>query len=266
MKRFFSILLISALVFSLAACSVEEKNEETTQPQTVAVETTTLTVPVIESSTHSKQFKDENGRVVYTVDVIVPQLDEFENESLKAQVNTLSTEIFNDACEKAEPNIANAAKFMDDRNSDIPWAKKIDFEVSFSDGRYLSFVIKEYFSTLGEETQPSLRGATFDVLDSSMLYLSDFVYDADSSLEENANKIADKLLSPRVSEYFYNNRELTDEEKQLVRDAFFYENFYLTSDGIGFFMSKYIFDPMLTGSFACHFTWEQVSGILKLPE
>ena len=52
-----------------------------------------------------------------------------------------------------------------------------------------SVIIKEYFSTLGEETQPSLRGATFDVLDSSMLYLSDFVYDADSSLEENANKI-----------------------------------------------------------------------------
>ena len=46
-------------------------------PETTTAETaptTTLPVPEIEQSTHSEKFRDENGRVVYTVDVVVPHL------------------------------------------------------------------------------------------------------------------------------------------------------------------------------------------------
>lgn len=263
MKRFICVFLISALCLSFASCSV--KNEVTDTTETSTAVTTTLPVPVIDSSTHSKEFKDDSGKVVYTVEVVVPHLEEFENELLKGWVNGLSQDIFNEACDKAESNIENAAKFMESRNSSTPWSRKIDFEVSFSNGRFLSFIIKEYFSMFGEETEPSLKSATFDVIKEMPCSLFDFSREVFSE-EEVISIIADKYLSAYVSNVFFNSQELNDEQRQLVYDAFDYESFYLTSDGIGFYMSRYIFDPTQTGVFTCHYTWSEIAEVLMMPE
>lgn len=261
MKKFICLLLVLAIGLSLASCSLKDELTETT----AAIETTTLPVPVIESSTHKKEFKDENGRTVYTVDVVVPHLEEFDNDVLKSQINILSLDIFEEACEKAESNIVNAAKFMDSRSSETPWSRKIDFEISFSDGRYISFIIRDYFSTLGGETEPSLSSATFNVLDGSPCYLTAFASE-DISKDELSEKIVEKLLCPAVSSFFRNNLPLTEEDKQLVHDSFYPENFYLTSDGIGFYISSYVFEPSSSGEFTVHFTWDEVNGILSIPE
>ncbi|MBQ3006567.1 MAG: hypothetical protein IJD78_03300 [Clostridia bacterium] len=262
MKRLLCIFLAAVLCFSLASCSVKDDTSETTTAETAP--TTTLPVPEIEQSTHSEKFRDENGRIVYTVDVVVPHLDEFENTVLMAQVNTLSNEVFREACEKAELNIENAAKFMDSRNSATPWSRRIDFEVSFLNGRFLSFIIKEYFSSDGTEGEPAYRSATFDVLDGSPCYLTDFAPDTDR--DDIAGKIIDRLLCPSVSSYFYGGQPLNEEQKQLVHDSFFYENFYLTADGVGFYMSSYVFNPQHSGVYTCHYTWDELSGIMALPE
>ncbi|MBQ2842544.1 MAG: hypothetical protein IJE72_05865 [Clostridia bacterium] len=263
MKRFICIFMIFALCFSFASCSLNDKAPDSTE--TSAEVTTTLPAPVIASSEHSKEFKDENGRVVYTVDVVIPQITDFESEAIKDYINEYSLEIFNEACEKAESNFENAARFMDSRGSNTPWSRKIDFEVSFSNGRYLSFIIKEYFSMHGDETEPSLKSSTFDVVNGVPCTLFDFGLDVFSA-NEVMQIIADNYLAPNVSSLFYGGSELTEEQKQLVRDTFDSENFYLTSDGISFYMSKYIFDPMLTGFFTCNFTWSEIAEVLKMPE
>ena len=263
MKRFISLLLIPALAFSIASCSVKEDTAETTVPETAP--TTTLPVPEIGQSTHSEKFKDENGRVVYTVDVVVPHLEEFENTVLMAQINTLSYELFKEACEKAELNIDKAAEFMDSRNISTPWSRRIDFDVSFIDGHFVSFIIREYFTSYGTEGEPTYKSATFSVTDGSPCYLTDFAPDG-TTREELAEKIVEKLLCPEVSDYFYGGQPLDEERIQLVRDSFFYENFYLTADGVGFYMNSYVFNPQHSEEFTCHFTWDELSGIMALPE
>lgn len=261
MKRFISLILISTLVFSFASCSL---SDDITEPITEAAPTTTLPVPEIDESTYSEKFKDENGRVVYTVDVIVPHLEEFDNSVLMAQVNTLSYELFKEACGKAELNIEKAAASMDSRNTSTPWSRRIDFEVSFVDGHFVSFIIKEYFSSFGTEGEPTYKSATFSVTDGSPCYLTDFA--PDTSREELAEKIVENLLCPAISSRFYNDHPLDEEQKQLVRDSFFYENFYLTPEGVDFYMSNYVFNSMLSGEYTAHFTWEELSGIMALPE
>lgn len=264
MKQFICIFMTFAICFSLASCSLSDDITETRVNEETSV-TTTLPVPVIEQSTHSEKFTDANGRVVYTVDVIVPHLEEFENEVLRDNVNSLSLEIFNEACEKAQSNIENAASFMDSKGSDTPWARKIDFEVSFSNGRYLSFIIKEYFSMLGGENEPSFTSATYDVITGHPCYLTDFAREVFSA-EEVKRIIVDNHLCPKVSSKFYNNMELTEEDRQLVYDVFDFENYYLTPDGIDFYMSNYVFNPALTGNFICSFTRADIAEVLVIPE
>lgn len=262
MKRFISIFLIAALCLSFASCSAREKPDST---ETVTDVTTTLPAPVIDSAEHSKEFRDENGRVVYTVDVIIPQITEYESDGFMNYINKLSLEIFDEACEKAESNIENAAKFMDSRGSSTPWSKKIDFDVSFSNGRYLSLIIKEYFSTLGEEVEPSLKSSTFDVVNGVPCTLFDFAREVFSP-EEVTRIIVDNYICKDVSFLFFGGQELTEEKKQLVHDIFDSESFYLTSDGIGFYLSRYAIDPSLTGVFTCHYTWSEIAEVLKMPK
>lgn len=265
MKRFISIFLIFALCFSFASCTVNDNATDSGSTSEATSEATTLPAPVIKSSEHSKKFKDENGRVVYTVDVVVPKITKYESESFKTYINNLSLEIFNEACEKAESNLENAARFMDSNNSDIPWARKIDFEVSFSNGRYLSFIIKEYFSMLGEESEPSLKSSTFDVVNERACTLFDFALEV-FTVEEVQRIVVDNYLCNDVSALFFSGAELTEEQQQLVHDVFDYESFYLTENGIGFYMSKYMFDPTQTGTFSCEYEWSEIGEILKLPE
>lgn len=263
MKRFISLFLIFALCLSFASCSAKKDSPDSAESGT---EITTLPPPpVIDSAEHSKEFKDENGRVVYTVDVKIPQITEYERENFANYINKLSLEIFNEACEKAESNLESAARFMDARNTDTPWARKIDFEVSLSSERYLSIIIKEYFSTLGEEVEPSLKTLTFDVVNGVPCTLYDFALEVFTPEEVN-RIIVDNYICDDVSEFFFGGQELNDEVRQIVHDIFDPESFYLTSDGIGFYLSKYAINPLLTGAFTCEYTWSEIAEILKMPE
>lgn len=264
MKRFIGIFTAFAICLSFASCSLSDDITETRVSETTT-EATTLPIPAVEKSTHSEKFTDATGRVVYTVDVVVPHLKEFENEILKGNVNSLSLEIFNEACDKAQSNIENAAKFMDSNNSDTPWSRKIDFEVSFSNGRYLSFIIKEYFSMFGGKTDPAFTSVTYDVLTGHPCYLTDFAREVFSA-EDVKRIIVENHLCPKVSSEFYNGEELTEEVRQLVYDVFDLGSYYLTPDGIDFYMSNYVFNPALTGNFICKFTRADIAEVLVIPE
>ena len=261
MKCFISLALALVLLFSLAACSSDEIQTETTETQKTVE--TTLHQLVFDSQKEAKEFKDENGRVVYTVEANIPKIKKNADEAFAEYVNNYFLLIFSDACEFAEKNTSNAASFMDSNSSDTPWSKKIDFEVKFSDSRYVSFVINEYFSMLGEEVEPSVKSVTFDISKGEPLTLPDFAHE-DYSLGDIEKLIEEKFLLPKVVFYFFNGSEPNEEQHQLVRDAFNAENFYLTDNGISFYCSEYIINPQRSGTFICDFSWEDVAPVLKI--
>lgn len=261
MKRFISLMLAFMLLFSLAACSSDEIQPETTETEK-EVETT-LPLPVFDSYKESKEFKDENGRVVYTVAANIPRIIKNTDEAFAEYVNNYFLGIFNDACEFAEKNISNAAAFMDSNSSSSPWSKRIDFEVKFSDGSYVSFIINEYFSMLGEEVEPSVKSVTFDISNGEPLTLLDLAHE-DYSIADVEKLVEEKFILPKIVFYFFNGSKPNEEQYQLVHDAFNAENFYLTDDGISFYISEYIINPQRSGTFICDFSWEDVEPFLKM--
>ena len=168
MKKAVSILLIIALLFSFAACGKKVNGENLTTTET------TVPPPVIEKQSHSKKFKNDDGKTVFTVDVEVPQITGNCDESVMKYINTLSLEMFDDACDFAESNLQNAEKFMASSGSDSPWSKKITVETTYADSRFVCFLMKEYFSIGGDAGEPVWSSRCFDIKREQVCTLFDF--------------------------------------------------------------------------------------------
>ena len=95
MKRVLSITLIIAVLFSFASCrNINELYKETT----TVPPTTTAAPPVVKEKKHTKEFKDENGRTVYVVDVVLPEISENIEQRMIDYVNPVTNKFFEDAC------------------------------------------------------------------------------------------------------------------------------------------------------------------------
>lgn len=265
MKRYISIFLVISLCFSFAACSVNGKNPDVTS--TSAAEATTKAAPAFQTETEefSKDFTDENGRVVYTVKAQLPKITENVPEDIAEDINRSVYGIFENACEDAESNIENAAKFMDSQNHEIPWARSFDYVINLCSDKYFSITVRDYFTMFGsEELEPTQRGYTYDVVRGRLCTLSDFFYE-NYSYDNVRQIIIDEFICKDVSKVYYDGAELTDEQRSVIYDAVDTENFYLTDSGIGFYFSENAVDPLRYGTFVAHYTWEEIAVVLKRP-
>lgn len=264
MKRYISFFLIISLCFSFAACSVKEETPDITQlSQTV---TTTIPSPVIDAAYYSKEFTDENGRVVYTLKAHLPQITGNTAENVASYINEFFYGLFEDACESAQSNIGNASAFMDSQGNGKPWSRILGFDISYSDGRFLSIVIEDSFSMFGnEENKPTLKGYTFDIISGMPCTLLDFAY-GNYSISEIESIVEESFLFDTVSDYFFNGTPLTDEQKQLVRDVFDPANFYLNFRGFVFYFNGYEINPRYYGTFNVDYTRDEIAPILRIPD
>lgn len=266
MKRYISLFLILSLCFSLAACSVKKESSESDISLSTEEATTSLPKPDIDTAEFSKEFTDENGRVVYTVKANLPKFSGNIPEKITTYLNGFVYGIFEEACATAESNIGNAASFMDAQQLETPWARSFDYDVTFSDGRYLSFTVKDYFTMYGSDNlEPDMIGYTFDIIKGVPCTLLDFSYE-NYSLSNVSQIIIDEYICDDISIVMYNGAPLTDEQRSTVHGAVNAENFYLTDTGIGFYFSKYAINPNYFGTFVAHYDWDEVAVVLKMPK
>lgn len=262
MKRYISIFLIISLCFAFAACSVKEKTPQVLETK---APTTAEPAPLIAPEEFSREFKDENGRTVYTVKAQLPQIKGNLSESIAEDINRSVYGIFEDACETAESNIASAAEFMDSRNSENPWSKKFEYDVTLCNSRYLSITVKEYFTMFGvDNVEPAVKGYTFNFASGNLCMLMDFSYE-NYSYENVKQIIIDNYICNDISTVYYDGAELTEEQRNDIAEIFDTENFYLTADGIGFYFSENVINPLKFGTFVTHYDWDEIAVILKRP-
>lgn len=254
MKKIISFMLIFTLIFSLCACSGKGDGKTTTAPP-----------PIIEETSQHKEFKDGNGRVVFTVDVSIPLIAENCEENVRNYINKLSFEIFEDACSFAEDNIENAANFMDNQKSKNPWTKNITFETAYSDSRYVCFIIKEAFSYFGTVTDPVQKAICFDMRTGAVCDAASLSTNPDDPAESKRMLIEGHII-PTLKEKFYPPDYLTDEVLEALPEFFDANNFYFTEDGIVFFFMKNNINPVLKGIYTCKYTWDEISYLYSLPE
>lgn len=254
MKRIISLLLVAAMIFSLAACSGKDNTE-----------TTENLPPVIEETVHSKEFKDESGKTVIKVNVTLPQITDNCDEKVKDYINGVAMDIYNDACEFAESNIENAANFMKSMESDKPWVKTVTFETTHISNRYACFIMKDSLSYFDSETKPVWKTFCINVKTGAECTLSDFVTipdDVDGCFEAFLNDV----LTPVLPDKFTASDYINDEVLARLDEILSTDCFYLTDDGMGFYFDKKDVHEYLSGTYKINFTWEELSASFELPK
>ena len=254
MKRIISLLLIAAMIFSLAACSGKDDNETTENNLP----------PVIEETVHYKEFKDENGKTVIKVSVTLPQITDNCDEKVKNYINGIAMDIYNDACEFAESNIENAASFMESMESDKPWAKTVTFETTHVSSRYACFIMKDALSYFDSEVKPAWSTFCLDVKTGAVCTLSDFAIipdDADGCFEAFLNDVLEPVLPIEFINPEFINEEVLERLDEIVHP----DDFYLTDDGMGFYFDKNNVHEYLSGTYKISFTWDELSAVYELP-
>ncbi len=260
MKKAVSILLILALMFSFAACGKKVNSDNLTTTET------TVPPPVIEKQIHSKEFKNGEGKTVITVDVEVPQITGNCDESVMKYINKLSLEMFDDACDFAESNIENAENFMASSGSVSPWSKKITFETTYADSRYVCFLMKEYFSIGGDAGEPVWSSRCFDIKREQVCTILDFMTDTDDPASGYEIFLND-ILIPAVRKDFNDTATAIDETAYERFDQIFSsESFYLTEKGFVFYTPKNRLNSSLSGTYSHEFSWREVKFCISMPE
>lgn len=253
MKKFLAILLIFAMIFSLAACSGK------------GGETTTAPPPVVEETSNSKEFKNSEGTTVFTVDVAFPQITENCDEKVKAYINNLCVELFDDACEFAESNIENATEFMKSTGSTEPWTKVITFETTLLDNRYACFIVKDAFSLAGGVGTPTWSTKCFDIQTGALCSLVDFTTYPDDP-EFGFESFIQDVFKPKFETDFIAPEYITEEVLERLGEIIDSENFFLTENGIGFYFDKVNVDEYLSGMTSLKFTWDELSAYYTLEQ
>ncbi len=264
MKKLLCILLIFILIFTAAACN---KNSDDPLDETEPITTTTVAPPVVKEQKHHKEFKNSDGKVVYVVDVVLPEISKFADKIVKDYINEVSLDVFNDACESAERNIENASDFMAKYETKNPWTKKITFETTYADGRFLCFLIKTAFTYSGTPGEPSsYETKCFDLKRGEPCNAFNFVL-ADLSHEEIKTLLVDELIKPKAKTELSAQHPYAFYAAMLDKldEIFTYENFYLTENGMAFYFEKNLLNDTLSGVYSCELTWSELSAIFTSP-
>ena len=258
MKKIICLLLVAAMIFSFAACAGNSNPSDHT-------ESTTVLPPEIETTVHSKEFKDSSGKVVVKVSVELPQITEFADEKVKDYINGKAMDIFNDACDFANRNIENASNFMKSAKSDKPWSKKITMESTLISDRYACFLVYDSLSYYDSEVEPGVSTICFDVRTGAECKLADFsTYTDDPMLGFDA--FLHDVMVPVLPERFPNPSFLNEEVYSRIGEFMTEDHFYLTDDGLGFYFDKKDVHDYLDGIFKIRFTWNDLAAFYEMPE
>ncbi len=262
MKRFLCLLTAFALILTFASCTkLGENNGETENL------TTTAKAPEVKDVTKTAEIKDDNGRVVFTVEVTYPEFSKNAEKSTLEYVNRVAAETFTDACKFAESNKDNAAAFMNSFGSANPWSKKITFESSYLSGRYVCFFVKEVFSA-GASTvsEPSVSAQCFDIVKGVPCDIMYFFADPEQDFVETKRKVAELVSQKALYDFNPNGVGLANLQMEKLPKIFDLNCFFIANDGMGFYLDRNLLDSTQSGSYTCVIPWAELEGIFVHPE
>ncbi len=252
MKRISAILFIFTLIFLFSACGSKTDGETTTAP-----------TPVIEEAVYTRDFKNSDGKVVIKVDVTLPQISDKCDEAVTAYINGVALKIFNDACDFAESNIENASNYMTNFKSDVPWSKTVTFKTTLLDSRFACFIIQDALSYGGGKAKPTWSTKCFDVKTGKECTMNDF-----SVYKENPHTGFEVFLSDLVSVEFPKRFEfpqfIDDSVMERLDEIFVYDDFYLTENGMGFYIDTGLIHEYLGEISTIEFTWDELASMYEI--
>lgn len=270
------MFLIFALIFALASCGKIENWEEhqsekqsaaeasQTEKQTIAK---TGKPPVVKKDKKTKKFKDERGKTVYVVEVVLPEITRNCEKSVADFINTVTNEIFEEECEKAEMNVSSASNYMQNSESKKPWSSELDFETTYISSKYVCFLIKKTISYFGVEgKEPKYETKCFNVQTGELCTVWDFAIDP-SFEEETTAFLAEYIMKKAPEDLNPEGGGLSQSLVEKIKTVFNPNQFYLTEEGIGFYFERKDIHSDFSGVYQRVIPWEELlDGYFIHPE
>lgn len=250
----------------MASCTNIEDWEKQKAEQSAAQTETTAEPPVVKENKQSKKFKDENGKTVYVVEVVLPEITENCEQHVADFINKVTNDIFEEACTDAEMNVKSASNFMSSSGSKTPWSCEIDFETTYLSSRYVCFLIKEKISYFGvENTEPSYETRCFNVQTGEQCTVWDFA--ADPTLEEEITAfITDYMREKAPYDFHPDYAGLNQQQAAKIDEAFDINLFYITEEGMGFYFERRLVDSAFPGVYRRVIPWAELMNYFVSPE
>lgn len=271
MKRLLSIFLIFTLLFALASCTNIEDWEKQKAEQSAAqaestAPATTGKPPVVKENKQSKKFKDENGKTVYVVEVVLPEISKNCEESVAEFINKVTNDVFEKACTDAEMNVPSASSYMSSSGSKTPWSCEIDFETTYLSSRYVCFLIEEKISYFGvEDTEPTYQTKCFNVQTGKECSVWDFA--PDPSLEEEITAfLTDYMMDNAPYDFYPEYAGLTQQQVARLGEVFDINSFYITEEGMGFYFERSLVGEGFPGVYRRVIEWDELLHYFISPE
>lgn len=253
----------------MASCTnIEDWEKQKAEQSAAQTETTatTLKPPVVKKNKQSKKFKDENGKTVYVVEVVLPEITKNCEKDVADFINKVTNDIFEEACTDAEMNVKSASNFMNSSGSKMPWSCEINFETTYLSGRYVCFLIEKKLSYFGvEDTEPDYETRCFNVQTGGLCSVLEFA--PDPTLEEEITAfLADYMEKNAPRDFHPEYAGITQEQVAKISEVFDINQFYVTDEGIGFYFERCLVAEAFPGIYRRVIPWDELMGYLISPE
>ncbi len=256
MKKTVCIFFCIAFIISLCSCSgIQKLPDNLTKTQSGSDITVTATKKY-------QEFKDETGKVVYIVDMELPQLESKSNSYSAEIINASLISIFEEYCEAARSNIENASDFMASRSSDKPWCLKLRCDESDARENVTSFLFRMGFSMYGSDSVAlsSYKSIVFGTKTGEIKNLLSFCVEEESVSRE---KLIAKIVEKAKRE-FYTDGSISDEQLELIASTFDPQNFWCKDGKILYYVDRGTIVSDESSYYVCELSPSDYSGILDL--
>ena len=263
MKKLFirCVALCSAAIMLLvfSSCNSDKKVTPT--------DVTTTTNPYIENIEElavKEDLKDAAGAVVFSLDIVLPQLamDSFEYAGEINSVFALRVEEFKNF---AKNNIENASDFMSRNANAQPWVCKVRYSITYRDAKYLC-VLSEYTYGMGTADRSRRLESDCFMLDNGRQCRAEDFLPEGAKMDDIYNMIADRVISDMTNNVGeldllpdMTREKVIEVKKEAPRD------FYLTAEGITFYFQLAAIAPYDKGILEYSFEAVELQGLLDLP-
>ncbi len=246
MKKLISFALAAVILLALCSCGKIDKSDEEDGLSKV-------------TGTHSREeFRDSKGRVVSVLEADLPELDVTQSKGGVAAINTYFEQYKAEITNDMEKNTGNVSEYLDRFGFEGPRTTKITYEIYYETEYLLSIILYTGTGSDPETGEPDPQLLTFSLITGSRLSIKEFLIDkADENYREEmlegVLKTADRTYSP-------NNVLLTDEKKDLIREAFLEDDFVVDENGFTFaFSLPYLSEGSREGYYYCDVPAEDVA-------
>jgi len=247
MKKLISLLLAAVILLALCSCGKIDKNggEDALNKVTGA---------------HSRdEFKDSKGKVVSVLEADLPEIDVTDSKGGAAAINTYFEQYKNEILGDMEKNADNVSEYLDRFGFKGPRTTKITYEIYYQSASLLSIILYTASGSDPDSANADPQLLTFSLITGSRLSIKEFLIDkADENYREEmlegVLKTADRTYSP-------NAVILSDEKKDLIREAFLEDEFVVSEDYYTFaFSLPYLSEGSREGYYYCDVPVEYIEN------